>query len=73
MLFYIKCPSCSRIISNNLDGFDKETKMIEENPIMTKREKEVAFTKLLKKYGFEEICCVIRIMGKIPYHEIVVT
>lgn len=75
MIFYIKCPSCSRFISRNLDKYDTDLKFIRDNPDpnMTKKEKEELCAKLLDKYGFKKICCRIRIMGLIPYHEIVVT
>ncbi len=73
MLFYIKCPSCSRIISFNLDKYQADLKFILDDPNMDKKEKNAASAKLLDKYKFKKICCRIRIMGLIPYHEIVIT
>ena len=73
MLFYIKCPSCSRIISYDLDKYHDDIKAIRDDPKKTKKEKDELGAKLLDKYGFEKMCCRIRIMGLIPYHEIIVT
>ena len=73
MLFYIKCPSCSRIISYNLDKYYDDIKAIRENPNLNKKQKDEQASKLLTKYEITESCCRIRIMGLIPYHEIIGT
>ena len=73
MLFYIKCPSCSRILSYNLDKYSNDLSTIRNNPHMSKSEKEELAANLLTKYNYKKICCRIRIMGLIPYHEIVIT
>ena len=73
MLFYIKCPSCSRVISFNLDKYSQELEALNDDPSKTKHEKENLGSKLLDKYGYKNICCKIRIMGLIPYHKIIVT
>lgn len=73
MLFYIKCPSCSRYISKNLDKYSLELDSIANNPTLSKVEKEEMASELLNKYGFNKICCRIRIMGLIPYHKIIST
>lgn len=71
MLFYIKCPSCSRVISGNIDEYYEKIEAIKDDPKMTKAQKEEAMSKLLDKY--ESICCKIRIMGLVPYHKIIQT
>lgn len=71
MLFYIKCPSCSRVISYELDKYYDTTKAINDDPKKTKKQKEDAYSKLVEPY--KHICCKIRIMGLIPYHEIIST
>lgn len=73
MLDYIKCPTCSRIISYDLDKYRGELKNLREDPNKTKKQKEDSVGKLLDKYGFKMICCRGRIMGSIPYHEIIVS
>lgn len=73
MLFYIKCPSCSRIISKELDKYQEELDAIINNPIKSKKEKDKLGSELLDKYGFKHICCRIRILGLIPYHKIVIS
>ena len=73
MLFYIKCPTCSRIISYNLDKFYDDMEAIRDNPNITTKQKENSAAKLLDKYGYEMMCCRIRIMGLIPYHKIIIT
>lgn len=57
MLFYIKCPSCSRIISYDLDKYHDDIKAIRDDPKKTKKEKDELGAKLLDKYGFEK--CVV--------------
>ena len=71
MLFYIKCPSCSRIISADLDKYYAELKNIMNDPKKTRGHKSKLYSALLDKYGYKYICCRIRIMGLIPYHEII--
>ena len=73
MLFYVKCPSCSRLLSKHLDKYAGELDNIRDNPDMDKLEKEEASAELLNKYGYKKLCCRIRILGLIPYHEIVIT
>lgn len=73
MLFYIKCPSCSRIISYDLDKYHDDLENITNDPKKPKQEKDKLGAELLDKYGFSKnrICCRIRIMGLIPYHKII--
>ena len=73
MLNYIRCPSCGKTISYNLDKYQNELSIIRNNPKLTTKEKEIPAAALLNKYGLKRICCRIRIMGLIPYHEIVIT
>lgn len=73
MLFYITCPTCSRLLSRNLDQYSAELESIRSNPQLKNKEKEKQSAKLLDKYGYKKICCRIRIMGYIPYHEIYIT
>lgn len=73
MLFYVKCPSCSRVISADLDKFYDDLESINDNPRTNKKEKEKLGAKLLDTYGFKHICCRIRIMGLIPYHKIIIS
>ena len=73
MIFYIRCPTCGRYTSINLDKYQADLKHIREDPNLTKKEKEKLGSKLLDKYKFRHICCRIRILGLIPYHEIVLT
>lgn len=73
MLFYIKCPSCSRVISYDLDKYFEDLDNILNDPKKTKSQKDEEGAKLLDKYGFVYMCCRIRIMGMIPYWKIIVT
>ena len=72
MLFYIRCPSCGRVISTNLDKYHQDLANIQNDPNLSRNEKNEKGSELLNKYGFTEICCRIRIMGLVPYHDIVV-
>lgn len=71
MLFYIRCPSCGRVISYELDKYYEDLENIANDPKKTSKEKEQLGAQLLVKYGYNNICCRIRIMGLIPYHKII--
>lgn len=71
MLFYIKCPSCSRILSYDLDKYHEDMEALLEDPGKTKKQKEEMGAALINKYGFEKYCCRSRILGLIPYHKII--
>lgn len=73
MLFYIKCPTCSRILSENLSEYLMELKIIRKNPALSKEEKQAKSAELIKKYNYRSICCVMRILGlpEIEYHELI--
>ena len=73
MLFYIRCPNCSRILSRNLDKFHARMKSILEDPDKTKKEKEIEVAKMLNEFGYFMMCCRAKMIGLIPYHEIIVT
>lgn len=73
MLFYIRCPGCSRIMSKNLDKFCERMKNIREDPDKTKKEKEIATAKLLDEFGYYMMCCRSKMIGFVPHHEIIVT
>ena len=71
MLFYIRCPSCGRVISSDLDKYYADYETILNDPKKSKKQKDEAGAKLLDKYDFKHICCRIRIMGLIPYWKII--
>lgn len=73
MLFYIRCPTCGRIISYNLDKYYEEMENIANDPKMSKQDKDKMMSELLIKFGYKPICCRIKIMGLIPYHKIIVS
>lgn len=72
MLLYIKCPTCSNYLTYNFEEYTIELNTILNNPKMKPMQKELARAKLLDKYGYEEQCCRARILGYVPYHEIIV-
>lgn len=71
MLFYIKCPTCSRVLSKNFDKYNKDRENIVNNNALSNQEKDIELSKLLDKYQYRKMCCRIRIMGYIPYHLII--
>lgn len=73
MLFYIRCPSCSRIISYSLDKYHEDLGQILNDNTLSSQERDQKRANLLDKYNIRNICCRIRIMGLIPYHEIILT
>lgn len=73
MLFYVRCPSCGRILSYDLDKYHDDVQTILDDPNKTKIQKEKDNAALLDKYGYKQICCRMRILGLIPYHKIVQT
>jgi len=70
MSFYVACPSCRRTLSKNKAAFMKARQDIEHNPTTTKEEKADQFAALVTK-NYPHRCCALRIMGELPYHEIV--
>lgn len=73
MLFYVRCPSCGDIISYDLDKYQHDLTDILNNPKYTKLQKQKYNSELLVKYGFTNMCCIIRILGLLPYHEIIMS
>ena len=71
MLFYIKCPTCSRVISIKLDQYRDKLDAIVNDPNKTKTQKEEESSRLLDEFGYKHMCCRIRIMGMIPAHKII--
>lgn len=72
MLFYVRCPSCSRVISDNVKTWYEESSRIRDDPGLTIAEKEEQTSVLIRSL-YRKICCRIKIMGLIPYDEIVIT
>ncbi len=73
MLFYIRCPSCGRVISENLDKFTQERMSILNDPSKTPSQREELDAKLLDKYGYNHIHCRMRVKTQLPYHDIIVS
>lgn len=75
MLFYVRCPSCGRYLSQNLDKFLEEYRVVTDDLSLTNAEKEAKLPELLKKYHYTMMCCRIRIMGlgAVAYHEKILT
>ena len=73
MLWYIRCPSCGRVISKRLDEYFSDLDYIRNDPKMDLYEKDEKAAKLLDKYGFKSMCCRIRIMGTLQFHLYVLT
>ena len=72
MLFYIRCPSCSRVIADRVVEWYTGTEKIRNDPHLNKREKDERTAKLAQSIT-KHICCRMRFMGLIPYHEIINT
>jgi DNA-directed RNA polymerase subunit N (RpoN/RPB10) len=72
MLFYVRCPSCGRVISHNVVKWYEGTAKIRNDPSLSESEKNDQTAELLKSL-YRKICCRIRIQGLIPYDEIVIT
>ena len=72
MLIYVRCPTCSRVLSKNYSKYRAELNNIRFDPKKTKHQKEIDSAKLLDKYGHKRMCCRMRIMGTIPYDEIII-
>ena len=73
MLFYVRCPGCSRVISYEMDKYYDDLDNIINDPKKTKAQKSKLGAELLNKYGYTNICCRNKIMGLIPYHKIILT
>ena len=73
MIFYIKCTGCSRTLSRNLDKYYAKMKHILDDPDKTKKQKEMEAAALLDEFGYHMMCCRAKMIGLVPYHEIIVT
>ncbi|ADO18582.1 putative DNA-directed RNA polymerase II subunit N [Acanthamoeba castellanii mimivirus] len=73
MLFYVRCPTCGDIISFDYDKYMEDLEEVNNNPKLTKRQKDLERSKLLDKYGYNEICHRQRILCQIPYHKIILS
>lgn len=71
MLIYIKCPSCSELLSCDYENMLKERKDLANNPKLSSTEKDKLDAKIIKKYGITNICCVMRVKTQLPTHEII--
>jgi DNA-directed RNA polymerase subunit N (RpoN/RPB10) len=71
MLFAVKCTGCSELLSQNIEGYFNDYQNILNDPKLKKKDKEIARSKLLDKYGYKNICCRIKILGTIPFHDII--
>jgi DNA-directed RNA polymerase subunit N (RpoN/RPB10) len=77
MLFYVKCPTCSRIISRNYDKYCKDLDDITNDPKLKNNaaERNKQSAALLDKYKIFKMCCRARVIGTgaVPYDKIVQT
>lgn len=72
MILYLICPTCGDFLTENFEEYNLEKKKI-ENSNKSKNEKDMEKAKLLNKfYPNKNICCRMRIMSYIPFHEVVV-
>lgn len=68
-LTYVRCPSCSRVLTENFVEYENEKMKLEA------REKEGKsidgeYRKLLNKYGHMKYCCAVRIMAAVHTQDI---
>lgn len=72
MLFFVRCPTCGRCISTNLEKYFDKLNEIQSNPKTTKKEKEKLEAELLIEFGFDVWCHSTRIKGMLQYENIIV-
>lgn len=72
MSFYVSCPTCWRTLSENKEEFIQAKYDIDHNPQYSKQEKADRFAALVTS-TYRAPCCKLRIMGELPYHEIMVS
>lgn len=71
MLIYVKCPTCSNILSSDFENMFNERKNIANNPKISSSEKDKLDSDIIRKYGIVNMCCVMRVKTQIPAHEII--
>lgn len=70
MTFYVRCPTCSSYLSENMEEFQKEMDAIGLSK--KKREDKIKeISNLLDKFGYESLCCRMRVLCQLPYHKII--
>lgn len=72
MLFYVRCPTCGRVISWEMDKYYEEKERIKHEKV-NHAKKYYPEGQLLDKFGYRIICCRSRVMTTPPYHEIIQT
>ncbi len=70
---YPVCPSCSRVLTEDMDLYDMALEEILNNHKLSTVEKQIAGAKLLDDYGIFMRCCRMRILCRLPYHKIIQT
>lgn len=71
MLFYVRCPSCARVLSFDLDKYYEDLNAIKNNPKLDKNQKASESSKLIDKYGYKMECCRMRILTQLEFHKII--
>lgn len=71
MSFYIRCPTCGGILTENYAEYNEELEAIQEDPRRSRDQKEVAIADLITRYGHRRYCCRARVKCTIPLHKII--
>lgn len=62
---YIKCPTCNRLISDKIIPYENGIKKINDDPSLTKEQKEKEKMKLMDSLHIpkDNYCCRMRLMS----------
>ena len=70
-MYYLKCPSCSKVIGNRQILYENKMYEIENNDKLNEEDKNKLKTKIFDDLKFERYCCKQRIICYIQKTEII--
>lgn len=72
MIFLVRCPTCYRTLSTNMDQQMEEKSRIWNNDRLTQKEKEERGKEVLDKHGHKIYCCRMRSLTTVPFADVIV-
>ena len=70
MSFYVRCPTCFRILTENKAVQEEEREAILTDPQLDEEQKNLKLAEWLDRHGHKRFCCRMRVRCEIPLHQI---
>jgi DNA-directed RNA polymerase subunit N (RpoN/RPB10) len=72
-MLYPKCPTCGKLFADKQIEYEEKSDIINNDVSLSSKEKKTAISKLIKELGFENYCCIQRIISYIREENIIVS